>query len=140
MTLAAPEHQETNGKVEVTRRTLRTVAQSLMVYARVSEACVHFALMYTTDHIFLVLPIKYIINEDGDPTTPHKLATFTKPSVSHLCVLFLSYLSGSTNQRSYKRAWRSNNATQTGNRYKTFSITFTHVIFYVCCTEIYGAR
>ena len=44
--------------------------------------------MYTTDHIFPVLPIKYLINEDGDPKTPYKLATGTKPSVSHLCVLF----------------------------------------------------
>ena len=44
--------------------------------------------MYTTDNIFPVLPIKYLINEDGDPTTPYKLATGTKTSVSHLCVLF----------------------------------------------------
>ena len=59
-----------NGQVEVTWRTLRTIAHSLMVHARVSEIYVHFALMYTTDHIFPVLPIKYLINEDGDPTTP----------------------------------------------------------------------
>ena len=44
--------------------------------------------MYTTDHIFPVLPIKDLINEDGDLTTPYKLATGTKPSVSHLRVLF----------------------------------------------------
>ena len=44
--------------------------------------------MYTTDHIFPFLPIKDLINEDGNPTTPHKLATGTKPSVSHLRVLF----------------------------------------------------
>ena len=44
--------------------------------------------MYTTDHIFPVLPIKDLINQDGDPKTPHKLATGTKPSVSHLRVLF----------------------------------------------------
>ena len=44
--------------------------------------------MYTTDHIFSVLPIKDLINEDGDPTTPHKLETGKKPSVSHLNVLF----------------------------------------------------
>ena len=44
--------------------------------------------MYTTDHIFPVLLIKNPINEDGDPTTPFKLATGTKPSVSHLRVLF----------------------------------------------------
>ena len=62
-----------------------------MVHARVLEACVHFALMYTTDHIFPVIPIKYLINEYGDTTTPHKLATGTKPSVSHLRVLFCPF-------------------------------------------------
>ena len=87
MTLAAHEHQEMNREVEVTWITLRTVAHSLMVHARVSEAYVHFALMYTADHIFPVLPIKDLINKDGDPTTPHKLATGTKPAVSHLRVL-----------------------------------------------------
>ena len=77
-----------NGKFEVTWRTLRTVAHALMVHARVLEVYVHFALMYTTDHIFPVLPIKDLINEDGDPTTPQKPATGTKPSVSNLHVLF----------------------------------------------------
>ena len=85
---AAPEHQEMNGLVEVTWRIFRTIEHSLMVHARVSEPNIHFALMYTTDHIFPVLPIKDLINEDGDPTMPHKLATGTKPSVSHLRVLF----------------------------------------------------
>ena len=59
-----------------------------MLHARVSEAYIHFALMYTTDHIFLVLPIKDMINEDGDTTTPFKLTQGTKPSVLHLRVLF----------------------------------------------------
>ena len=77
-----------NRKVEVTWITLRTVEHSLMVHARVSEVYVHFTLMYTPDNIFPVLPIKYLINEDGDPTTPFKLATGTEPSVSHLSVLF----------------------------------------------------
>ena len=44
--------------------------------------------MYTTYHIFPVLQIKDIIDEDGDPTTPYKPATGTKPSVSDLHVLF----------------------------------------------------
>ena len=88
LALAATEDQEMNGQVEVTWRTLRTVAHALMVHARVPEVYVHFSLMYTTYHIFLVLPIKDLINEDVDPTIPHKLATDTKPSVSHLCVLF----------------------------------------------------
>ena len=72
----------------MTWRTLRTVAHSLMVHARVLEAYINFALMYMTYHIFPVLPIKGIINEDGDLITPHKLATGTKPSVSNLRVLF----------------------------------------------------
>ena len=72
-----------NRQVEVTWRTLRTVAHALMVHARVLEVYVHFALMYTKYHIFPVLLIKDIINKDGDPTIAHKLATGTKPSVSH---------------------------------------------------------
>ena len=75
MTLAAPEHQEMNGQVEVTYITLRTIAHYIMVHARVLEAYIHFELMYMTDHIFPVLPIKYLINEDGEPTTQFKLAT-----------------------------------------------------------------
>ena len=54
-----------------------------MVHTRVSEAYINLALMYTTDHIFTIIPIKDMINEDGDPTTPYKLANVTKPSVSH---------------------------------------------------------
>ena len=59
-----------------------------MAHAGVSEAYIHFALMYTTDHIFPVLPIKDLINEDSDPTMPYKLATGTKPSISNLRMLF----------------------------------------------------
>ena len=59
-----------------------------MVHARVLEACIHFALMYTTDHIFLVIPIKDLINEEDDPTMPFELATGTKPSVSNLRLVF----------------------------------------------------
>ena len=225
-----------NGQVEVTWRTLSTVAHALMVHTRVPEVYVHFAFMYTTDHIFPVLPIKDLINEDGNPTMPHKLATGTKPSVSPFSVFFcpsvvrkatahfetkalkmrhqvqkgfggifvgipqhqkgylvyvrstrkvilsyddvfeeknssaLSYTSrpyaeamamrpavtytpyatSSKEQtgdvitfaqfEEYKRGWRSNNATQTGNRYKTFSVTFTCFILSMCCTESYGAR
>ena len=77
-----------NGQVEVTRRTLRTIAHSLMVYARVSEAFFQFALVYTTYHIFPVLPIKDMINEDVKLTTPFKLAKGTKPPVSNLHMLF----------------------------------------------------
>ena len=86
--LAALEHQEMNGQVKVTGRTFSTIAHSLMIHARVSEAYINFTLLYTTDHIFPVIPIKDLINEDGEPTTTFKLATDTKTSVSHLHVLF----------------------------------------------------
>ena len=45
LALAAPKHQEMNGQVEVTRRTLLTIEHSLMVHVRVLEAYIHFALM-----------------------------------------------------------------------------------------------
>ena len=77
-----------NRQVEVTWRTLRTNSHSLMVHAGVSEAYIHFALMYTTYHIFPVIPIKDMINKDGHPTMTFKLATGTKPSASNLHVLF----------------------------------------------------
>ena len=67
---------------KVTWIILRTIAHSFMVHARVSEANINFALTYTTDYIFLVPPIKDLINEDSDPPTPFKVATGTKPSVS----------------------------------------------------------
>ena len=74
----------------MTWRTLHTIAHSLVVHARVLEAYIHFALMYTTDHIFPVLLIKDMTNEDGKPIMPFKLAAGTKPPLSHLCVLFFT--------------------------------------------------
>ena len=59
-----------------------------MANVRFSEAYIHFALIYTKYYIFLVLPIKDLINENFDPTTTFKLETGTKPSVSHFRVLF----------------------------------------------------
>ena len=59
-----------------------------MVHAQVSDEYIHFSLMYITDHIFPVIPIKHLVNQDGGPTIPQKLATGTKTSVSNLLVLF----------------------------------------------------
>ena len=44
--------------------------------------------MYTTGHIYYVLPIEVLINQDGEPTTPHEISTGKKPSVSNPRVLF----------------------------------------------------
>ena len=59
-----------------------------MVHARVFEVYIDFAFMYTIDHIFTVIPIKDMIKEDGDTTTPFKLTTGTKTSVPNLRVSF----------------------------------------------------
>ena len=88
LTLATPEHEKMNGQVKVTWRMLRTIAQSLMVHMIVLEVYIHFALMYTTYHIYLVLPIKDMIHEYGNPNRAFKLATVTKPSVSHIREFF----------------------------------------------------
>ena len=77
--MSAPEHKKINGQVKVTCRTLCTISHSRMVHARFLEAYIHFVLMYTEDHIFPVIPIKDLINEDGNPTTLFKLATGTEP-------------------------------------------------------------
>ena len=60
----------------------------MMVHARVSDKYIHLSLMYTIDNIFSVIPIKNMENKDSEITTPNKLATGTKPSVSNLRVLF----------------------------------------------------
>ena len=83
MTLAASEHKEVNGQLKVTWKTLRIIEHSLMVHVRFLEAYLRSALMYTIYHIFPVLPTKDLINKDGESTTPFKLATGTKTSVSH---------------------------------------------------------
>ena len=94
LTLVAPEHQEMNGQVEVTRRTLRTMEKSLMVHARVLEAYIHLALMHTIDNIFPVLQIKDLINEDRDPTRPFKLATGTNRQYHTYTCYFVHLLYG----------------------------------------------
>ena len=75
--LAEPDHQETNGQVKVTWWTLLTITHSIMVHALVSDRYIYIALMDMTDHISTVLPIKYLVNQDGEPIIPCKLATGT---------------------------------------------------------------
>ena len=64
---------------EMNRVMLCTIIHSLMVHVQVFEAYIHFKLIYTADNIFPVLLINDLINEDGNPTTPFKLATGMKP-------------------------------------------------------------
>ena len=84
-------HQYMNGQVKLTWKTLRTIVHSIMVKAQVSYDYKRFTLMYTTHHIFLVLPINHLVNQDVELNTPQKMATVTKPSVSNLRVIFCTF-------------------------------------------------
>ena len=88
--LAAPEHQEINGQVQVTWRLLRKITHSHMVHAQLLEGYINFTLSYMADNILPVIPIKDLINEYRNSTTPFKLVTGTRPSMSHLRVLFFT--------------------------------------------------
>ena len=59
-----------------------------MVHSHVFDKYIHCAIIYKTDHIFPVLLIKHLANQNSEPTTPHKLETGTKKSVSNQYVLF----------------------------------------------------
>ena len=75
-----------------------------MVLAQVSDEYFHFVLIFMTDYIFPVLPIKNLINKDGDPAATHKMETGTKPSLSNLLVLFYPCVVPNTTARVYKKA------------------------------------
>ena len=70
--------------------------------------------MYTTDHIFPFLPIKHMVNQEGEPTMPHKLATVTKPSVSKLCILFCLCVVRKATAYIKKKAVNMHHQSQTG--------------------------
>ena len=56
------------------------------------------------------------MNEDGDATTPFKLATGTKPSVSHLSVLFCPCVLLKDTARVDKKALNMNHQAKKGVR------------------------
>ena len=58
-----------------------------MVHVQVYEKYIQFTLICMTDNILPSLPIKHLVNQVDEPTTPKKLATGTKPSVSNPSVL-----------------------------------------------------
>ena len=66
-----------NGQVEVTWQTLQSISNSVMVHTRVLDKYIKFSLMYRNDNITPVIPIKQLVNQDGEPTMPYKLTTGT---------------------------------------------------------------
>ena len=96
--LAAPEHQELNRQAKVTWRMLCKVSNSLMVHAY--------------SFLINVYDISYFSSstnqrpdkKDGDPTTPFKLVTGKKSSVSHLRVLLCPCVIRKATAHIYKKA------------------------------------
>ena len=52
------------------------------------EEYIYITLMYRAHHICMVIPIKHFVNQYGKRSTPHKLETVKKPSVSNIRFLF----------------------------------------------------
>ena len=57
-------------------------------HTQISDKYIHFVLIYTPGNILHGLQIKHLLNQDGEPTTQHKMSTVTKLPVSDLHVLF----------------------------------------------------
>ena len=75
-----------------------------MVHALVSEEYIYISLIYTTDHVFPVLPIKRLLNQESEPTTPHKLATGSKTPVTNLRALLCTCVVRKSTTHVYTKA------------------------------------
>ena len=116
LSLAAPEHQEQNGISEKTWHSLRTLAHSMMVHARVAEEYSHHALMYAAHHVFPVLPIKDLVNEQGEPCTPFELMHGENPPVRQLRTLFCPVIVKKHTAMKDKKVVNMRNQAQKGYR------------------------
>ena len=91
---------------------MHTITHSIIVHTQVSDRYVNFALIYTTDHISPVLPIKYLVNQDGEPTMPQKLAIGMKTLVSNPRVLFFPCVVRKANTHVDKKLFKMRHQSQ----------------------------
>jgi transposase InsO family protein len=84
LSLAAPKKQYQNHIAERSWQTIRTMARSLLVHARLPDSFMHHALIYSC-HIFNVLPVKglYLNDHVG---TPYELFQGVRPAISQFRV------------------------------------------------------
>ena len=88
LTLAAPQHQEMNSIAEAMWKLICTTAHSLMVFARVEERFTDFALLYAAHEIIPALPLRDLVDDSGETTTPTFLMTGKKAHISGIRTLF----------------------------------------------------
>jgi transposase InsO family protein len=86
-TFAAPRHQEQNGICERTWQSIRDIAFKTMVFAHVGDEFYDFAIEHAWK-VFNLLPLRDLVDSNGDPCTPLGAYTGTKPKLSRLRVLF----------------------------------------------------
>ena len=93
--------------------------------------------MYTTYHIFPVLPIKDLINKDGNPNIPFQLTTGTDPSASHLRVSFCPCIVRKATAHVGKKALTMRHQEQKGCRGIFIGIPHDQKLYivYIPCTR-----
>ena len=84
-TSAAPKHQEQNGLVERHWGTIVKLANALLLHARLNRKFFYYAAKYA-QYIHDIIPVKNLLDAEGNPTTPYFLATGRKPAVKHFRV------------------------------------------------------
>ena len=98
------------------------IEYSLIVHAQVLGAYIYSVLIFTADHILLVLPIQKLINKDGNPTTQFKLVTGTKHSILCLRILFCTCVEQKYNAHVGTKALNIHHQAQKGFRVIFFGI------------------
>jgi hypothetical protein len=78
--LAAPKKQCQNHLAERTWQTISSISRSLLVHARLPDTFWFQALCYAA-HIFNILPVHGLKNQEEYPSTPHELFFGTKPCI-----------------------------------------------------------
>jgi hypothetical protein len=82
LTLAALKKQYQNHLAERTWQSISNIGRSLLVHARLPDTFMYHALVYAC-HIFNVLPIRGLQNDDDIPATPYQLFFDKRPMISN---------------------------------------------------------
>jgi transposase InsO family protein len=85
LVLAAPKKQYQNHLAECTWQTISAMGHSLIVHARLPDTFMYHALTYAC-RIFNILPVKGLLDNDGNVCTPYELFMGEKPRINHFCV------------------------------------------------------
>lgn len=86
-TFAAPRHQEQNGICERAWQSIRNIAFKTMAHAHVGDEFYDFAIEHAWK-VFNMLPIRDLLDDEGNPTAPISTYKHKKPMLSRLKAMF----------------------------------------------------